>query len=622
MKTSEELSKKVDLFREGDQNAFTDVYEASYRYLHTCVIHIVRDEDIAQDMLQDTYVEICRNIGQLKSSADFLSWAATIANRKCFAYLRKDRDMLVDPKEDEEGNEAGFFENIADDEAFIPENIFDDRAKIEIIRGIIDDLSDLQRACVIGFYYNEQKQDEIASELGIPVNTVKSHLNRAKAKIKDAVGDVEKKQDTKLYSIAPFLLLFFLDEAGSFAAKETVPAMSSALRDAAAAGREIAAQSASKTAGSAAGKTAMSAVKARIAIGAAIVAVGAASVGGIAYFRSHQTPGPATEASQTVEEAVAETEPAEAEPAEPGPTPEEPEAQANEALTEDYRNRIDECISSEDYDTAYALINEANEKLGTGDFDSRLSELPYAVANGVDFTTIGDLDSFAWLTYAERRGDDIYRVTGDGFDFSGENNHISGLTIDEKETEDGLKEYVVSCTMDISYTASYPIEAEPATWVYAFDELRFFDYYTGLILNTADVAFLNGERERDGTKDNVVTWNGTEYPVEIYVEKTLNNDGDSSWDDQTVTETWTEQNAYTFTIRCPKDYDGLCMFLMNPAEVNDTAEENRWNHLFDDTGLLIEDQEEMHSGIKYMFQDPDFDGEVHTPDFYLMMRVQ
>lgn len=290
MKTPQELVEKVEQVRTGNQDAFAGVYEDSYKYLHTCVIHIIKNEDIAQDMLQDTYVEIFKNIGQLKSSADFLSWAATIANRKCFAYLKKDRDLLVDEQTDDEGRETDFFESIADDEAFIPENIFDNKEKIRLIRDIIDDLSDVQRACVIGFYYNEQKQDEIANELGIPVNTVKSHLNRAKTKIKEAVGDVEKKQGVKLYSFSPFMLMFFSYEIKAFAAKSAVPAIGAAITGAATAGKGIAAASAGKTAGSAAIKTALAAAKTKIAIGATAAVVGASAVAGVAYVRSHQAP--------------------------------------------------------------------------------------------------------------------------------------------------------------------------------------------------------------------------------------------------------------------------------------------------------------------------------------------
>ena len=292
MKTPEALSKKVDLFKAGEQSAFEGIYAESYKYLHTCVIHIVKDEDTAQDMLQDTYVEICKNIGQLRSSADFLSWAATIANRKCYAFIRKNHDVLVDTQTDEDGSEHDFFESVPDDESFIPENIFDHKEKIRLIRDIIDSLSDIQRACVIGFYYNEQKQDEIAQELGIPVNTVKSHLNRAKAKIKEAVGDVEKKQGVKLYSFSPFMLMLLSYEIKAFAAKSAVPAMGAALTGAATAGKGIAAASAGKTAGSAAIKTAIAAAKTKIAIGAATVAVGASAVAGVAYVKSHQTPEP------------------------------------------------------------------------------------------------------------------------------------------------------------------------------------------------------------------------------------------------------------------------------------------------------------------------------------------
>ena len=272
MKTPSELIEKIDLMKKGDSEAFNSVYEESYKYLHTCVIHIVKNEDVAQDMLQDTYVEIFKNIDQLKSSEDFLSWASTIANRKCFAYIKKDRDILVDDKTDDEGNEKDFFEDISDDESFIPENIFDNREKINIIRSIIDDLSDVQRACVIGFYYNDQKQDEIAQELGIPVNTVKSHLNRAKAKIKDAVSDVEKKQGIKLYSFAPFMLLLFGFEAKAYAAQAPVPAMGSALSGSLS-GTSKAVSAGSKAAGSALKIKVMIAAIAGIAVIGAVTGI-------------------------------------------------------------------------------------------------------------------------------------------------------------------------------------------------------------------------------------------------------------------------------------------------------------------------------------------------------------
>ena len=209
MNTPQELQQAVEAYINGDQDSFTTIYELSHRYLYTCVMHVVKDENTALDMLQETYLEISRNITQLSEPERFMSWAAVIANRKCFAYLKKKRDLLLTAGEDEDN----YFDTIADDEAFIPESILQDQEKQRLVREIIDNLSDVQRLCLIGFYFNEQKQEEIAEELGIPVNTVKSHLNRARSKVKEAVIDLDKNKGTRLYTLAPFMLLFFRLEA-------------------------------------------------------------------------------------------------------------------------------------------------------------------------------------------------------------------------------------------------------------------------------------------------------------------------------------------------------------------------------------------------------------------------
>lgn len=278
MRQTDKLTNAIKQYIVGDNSAFDIIYEESYKYLYTCAIHIVKDEDIVQDMLQNTYIEIVKSISQLKEPEYFLGWATTIANRKCLAYLKKQKDVLLSENTNDEGDEVDFFESVADDEAIIPENIFDERSKVDIIKGIIDELSDVQRACVIGFYYNEQKQDEIAEELGIPVNTVKSHLNRAKIKIKEAVGDIEKKQGIKLYSFAPFMLHFFMKEVDSFGVAHTVPKMGEKLTTAISAGT-IAATGAAKSKVAATGvKGVMSAAKTKLTIGLVTSTVAVAGV--------------------------------------------------------------------------------------------------------------------------------------------------------------------------------------------------------------------------------------------------------------------------------------------------------------------------------------------------------
>ncbi|MDE7272760.1 MAG: sigma-70 family RNA polymerase sigma factor [Lachnospiraceae bacterium] len=218
MKTPKELAEAVRTYQGGDQKSFNLLYELSYPYLYTCIMHVMKDEEGAADMIQETYLEISQNIRQLRNPEDFLSWASTIGNRKCYARLKKQKDVLVYSDHSEDAQD--FFESIADDEAFIPEAILQDREKQRLIREIVDSLSEMQRLCIIGFYYREQSLTEIAQELEIPVNTVKSHLSRAKSRMKDAIVALDEEKGTRLYSIAPFMLLFLSKEVE---ACETAP---------------------------------------------------------------------------------------------------------------------------------------------------------------------------------------------------------------------------------------------------------------------------------------------------------------------------------------------------------------------------------------------------------------
>lgn len=207
MKTSEVLQKAVEKYRKGDEASFNELYQMSYGYLYTCAKHIVQQEELTQDMLQETYLEISKSILQLEKAENFLNWAAMIANRKCFAYLKK-QNAIHTVQADED-----LIENVMDDEAFIPEEILQNQEKQRLMREIIDGLSAEQRLCIIGYYYNEMKQEDMAREFEMPLNTVKTHLRRAKEEIRKRVIDLDKKKGTRLYCLAPFLVLFFNMEA-------------------------------------------------------------------------------------------------------------------------------------------------------------------------------------------------------------------------------------------------------------------------------------------------------------------------------------------------------------------------------------------------------------------------
>lgn len=223
MEPTAELKQAVRRYREGDTEAFTRLYEESSKYIYTCIYNAMRGndnvEDAVCDIMQDTYVEISRNITKLENEDSFLSWAAKTAVRKCYAWLKKNKKYVLLPEEDDT------LENLAEDDNIIPESVMQDREKQRLVREIIETrLTEMQKLCIIAYYYNEQKQSEIAQELGIPENTVKTNLSRAKARIKTDVLELEEKEGTRLYSVAPFLLLLFNEDVLACTVPATVTA--------------------------------------------------------------------------------------------------------------------------------------------------------------------------------------------------------------------------------------------------------------------------------------------------------------------------------------------------------------------------------------------------------------
>ncbi len=211
MEPTVKLRQAIKDYKNGNGQAFDVLYNESSKYVYTCIYKVMcgndNTQDAINDIMQDTYVEISRYIAQLEDEERFLSWAGTIATRKCYAYLKKSRKYVLLNEEDTT------FDTLADNDNIIPEEIMQDKEKQRLLREIINtELTEMQKLCIIAYYYNEQKQSEIAKELGIPENTVKTNLSRAKSKIKDGVLDLEKKKGTKLYSIAPFMLLLFREE--------------------------------------------------------------------------------------------------------------------------------------------------------------------------------------------------------------------------------------------------------------------------------------------------------------------------------------------------------------------------------------------------------------------------
>lgn len=197
----------IDKAKNGDENAISDLYNRTYNNVYFTVKALIKSEDSILDIVQDSYVKGFKSLSQLQDPDKFRAWIKRIAHNKAVNYLRKAKPIMFSSISTDDDEVVEFEDDRPDN---LPEVVLDKKETARLIREILDSLSEEQRLVVGMYYYEQMSVKEIAENLGVSENTVKSRLSYGRKKIEFQVKELEKK-GTKLYSLAPlpFLLLLF-----------------------------------------------------------------------------------------------------------------------------------------------------------------------------------------------------------------------------------------------------------------------------------------------------------------------------------------------------------------------------------------------------------------------------
>ena len=208
-----EYADLVRKYKSGDEEAFSEIYDRSSRFVYMTCLNTPGNPEDAQDAMQETYLTVVNDIGKLEDEEKFLGWIKKIAVYKSIDIQRKKRDGISydDAIETEEILEGD------DDLESLPEYFIEEKAKREELHKIIKNvLSEDQYQTVLFYYFNEMSVKEIADVTGCPEGTIKRRLQNSRIKIKSGVEKYEKKTGDKLGAAAigiSFLGRFFKEEA-------------------------------------------------------------------------------------------------------------------------------------------------------------------------------------------------------------------------------------------------------------------------------------------------------------------------------------------------------------------------------------------------------------------------
>ena len=82
----DKLTTLVCAVQQGDRQAADELYTAVHQGLYYYISKTVNDPELAQDLLQETFIEIYQTIDKLNEPAAFLKWSRQIAYHKCTAW--------------------------------------------------------------------------------------------------------------------------------------------------------------------------------------------------------------------------------------------------------------------------------------------------------------------------------------------------------------------------------------------------------------------------------------------------------------------------------------------------------------------------------------------------------
>jgi RNA polymerase sigma-70 factor (ECF subfamily) len=186
----------ITQYRNGNEAAFDLLVDRYKSKVYTTILLIVKDQDVAEDLLQDVFVKVVRTLHSDKYNEEgkFQPWVMRIAHNLAIDYFRKAKRQPTILLEDGSNllNSMRFAEQ-SSEELRIKEETLD------LVRKLIDELPEAQKEVVILRHYMDLSFQEIADQTGVSINTALGRMRYALNHIRKKMKQVNSAYDKIFY---------------------------------------------------------------------------------------------------------------------------------------------------------------------------------------------------------------------------------------------------------------------------------------------------------------------------------------------------------------------------------------------------------------------------------------
>ena len=159
---------------QGDTNAFGELVLRYQTSVFNVCYRLLGEQREAEDLTQEVFIRAYRRLQSFDTQRPFGPWIRRVAANLCYNHLQKNQPMLL-PIQDEQDYEM--------EKSRDPQSMIEINEKNKSIRWAIAKLPPAYRIALELRHYHELSYEEIAKELDLPLNTIRSHLFRARKKM-------------------------------------------------------------------------------------------------------------------------------------------------------------------------------------------------------------------------------------------------------------------------------------------------------------------------------------------------------------------------------------------------------------------------------------------------------
>jgi RNA polymerase sigma-70 factor (ECF subfamily) len=185
----------------GDADALVSLVESQQRYVYSIAMGIMRNPADAADMTQEAFVKLLRALHTYRFETKLTTWLYRLTTNVCVDGLRR-RGRPVDSLELalEEGGEAR--EPADQDAAAEPGLDVERREAADELRAALDRLPVAQRLALTLYYFEDARYEDVAATMNLPLNTVKSHIRRGKARLAEILRENDDGPSGRVRSVS------------------------------------------------------------------------------------------------------------------------------------------------------------------------------------------------------------------------------------------------------------------------------------------------------------------------------------------------------------------------------------------------------------------------------------